>query len=127
VTDTPAPQPDGAFFPRFWPLVVLGLLGVVTLPLVLLPTFETLGLTEEVVGMPLPVLVALSMINPIVLLTAAAAVGALLAPRMGLLSLVAERVATGRPIGPDLRASLPLAIGLGLDLAAVTLLLDAAF
>jgi hypothetical protein len=103
----PRATPRGAFLPRFWPLLVLGLLGVVTLPLILLPTFETFGLTEEVTGLPLPLLVALSMINPTFLLVGAAAVGALLAPKVGLLSLVAERVAVGRPIGPDLRAALP--------------------
>lgn len=120
-------QPRGRFRNRFWPLFLLGLLGVATLPLVLLPMIRAGGLPEAMPDLPVPTLVALSMINPVLFLAAGAAIGAWLAPKLGLVSLVAARAEDGAAIGPPLRAAAPVAIGSGLALAAVILLLDMGF
>lgn len=88
---------------------------------------EVGGLPEGAPDWPLPAVVALSLTNPVLLLAVGAAVGAWLAPKLGLLSLIATRAEEGRAIGPPLLSAAPLAIGCGLALAAVTLLLDMAF
>ncbi|MDP9350008.1 MAG: CPBP family intramembrane metalloprotease [Chloroflexota bacterium] len=118
---------SGRFSRRFWPLFLLGLPGIATLPLVLVPMLREQPLPPEMPQLPLPVLVALSMINPVLYLAGGVALGAGLAPRLGLVSLVALRAETGVSIWPRLRAQAPLAIGAGLGLSAVTVLLDAAF
>lgn len=112
------------FAQRFWPLVGLGLIGVASLPLSFLPALRTgreLGVVPDV---PLAALAALLLVNPLVLLLVAAALGAALAHRVGLHALVASEVAGSR--WSLLRRAAPLAIGLGLLLAVVSVLIDLA-
>jgi hypothetical protein len=94
---------------------------------VIAPLLRTLPLPPGVPKLPLPVLVALSLINPVLYLAAATALGAALAPRLGLVSHVVTRVETGSALAPHLRREAPLALTLGLTLAAVTVLLDKVF
>lgn len=98
-----------------------------SLPLILIPTLQAADLPEEVAALPLPVLAALSLINPLLLLAAGTALGAWLVPKLGLVSLLVERAASGARVWPRLREAMPLAVGLGLGVAFVTMLLDAAF
>jgi membrane protease YdiL (CAAX protease family) len=120
-------EPQGRFRQRFWPLFLLGLLGIATLPLVLVPMIRARGLPEGIPDLPLPALVALSMINPVLYLAGLTAVGARLSPKLALRSLIATPSSTGTPLWPQLRAAAPTAIGIGLALSAITLLLDATF
>lgn len=118
---------SGTFRNRFWPVFLLGLVGVATLPLILVPMLSEDGLPAVAPEMSLPSLVALGMVNPLLLLAAGAAIGAWIAPRLGLISLTAFRSESGASIGPPLRSVAPLAVLSGLFLAAVMLLLDNVF
>jgi membrane protease YdiL (CAAX protease family) len=120
-------EPQVRFRQRFWPLFLLGLLGVATLPLVLVPMIRAGALPEGVPDLPLPALVALSMINPVLYLAGMTALGAWLAPKLGLRSLVAARPSAGTPLRPQLHTAAPIAVAIGLALSALTILLDAAF
>jgi len=122
-----SPEPHGSFFGRFWPIFLLGLVGILSLPLIVVPMLRAGELPEGMPDLPFWALVVLTLVNPLLLLAAAAALGAWLAPKVGLTSLVAARVSEGRTVGPALRGAAPLAIGFGLGLAAMTLLLDLAF
>jgi membrane protease YdiL (CAAX protease family) len=119
--------PRVGFGVRFWPLFLIGLAGVATLPFLLVPLIRSGGLPPGVPDLPLPVLVGLSMINPVLYLAGGAALGAWLAPGLGLRSLMVERAQTGSPLGPALGASAPLALGTGLGLAVLTASLDLLF
>jgi membrane protease YdiL (CAAX protease family) len=122
----PSPA-SGRFGPRFWALFLLGLVGIATLPFVLIPLLREQPLPPGVPRLPLPAVVALSMVNPLLLLAGGVALGVWLAPKVGLVSLTAERAVTGAPIWPQLRSQAPFAVGAGLLLAPITVLLDLAF
>ena len=117
--------PRGSFHRRFIPLFLLGLLGVATLPLILTPLIRAAPVPPGAPKLPLPLLMALSLIQPTLLLASGVAVGAVLAPRLGLVSRVAAWAEHREPLGRGLRADVPLAVGLGVALAVVTVLLDA--
>ena len=123
---TSAPPGPRGFARRFWPPFGLGLVGVATLPLVLTPLLRAAPRPPGVPDLPLAARVALSMVNPVLLLAGGAALGATFAPRVGLRSHVAERAGTGAAVWPTVRAEAPLALGAGLALALATALLDAA-
>ncbi len=120
-------QTHGSFRQRFWPLFSLGLVGVSTLPLILVPMIRAGAVPEGIPDLPVPVLVALSMINPVLYLAIGTALGAWLTPKLGLTSLVVERTEAGTAVWSDLRASAPLAVAIGLALSVLTVLLDMAF
>ena len=82
-------------------------------------------LPPEMMDLPRPVVVVLSLLNSLILLALGVAVGVLLAHRAGLHSLIAERVRQGRAIWPRLRPSLLTAFAIGLVFAVVVLVLDA--
>jgi hypothetical protein len=84
-------------------------------------------LPPEIASLPMPAVVALSLINPTLFLAISTALGAWLAHRLGLVSHIVRRRETGAPLWPDLRAALPLAFALGLAVATATTLLDLAF
>lgn len=111
-----------SFGKTFFALFGLGLLGIFSL----LPVIESQlqNLPSEVVEMPHSLLVALSLINPLILMLIAVVVGNLVAYRVGLRSLVAEKVSQGKPLFPQLRTNLPLAFGLGFLFAFVVTGLD---
>jgi len=114
----PAPV---SFARRFWPLVALGLVGIASLPLVMLPTLRLLIRDGHAPGLSLPALAALTLIQPTLLLVAAAAIGALLAPRLGLASHVAKVNVRDR-----LAAEVPLALVYGVATGIVIVALDIA-
>lgn len=120
-------RPRAGFGVRFWPIFLIGLVGVATLPLVLVPMIRGGGLPEGTPDLPFPILVGLSMMSPVVYLAIAAALGAWLAPRIGLRSLIVERAQIGTPVGPALGSAAPLALGIGVGLAVLTASLDLLF
>jgi len=103
-------------------LVGLGLPGILSLIPVIIGQIDALPL--ELVEMPPAMLVALSLLNPLILLLIAVVIGNLLAKRVGLRSLVAEKVSNGALFWPQLRPHLPMAFGLGILFAFVVLGLD---
>lgn len=109
------PLCDRSTQPRlFVTLTVVGLIGCVSLTLI---PFETL-LPPEVGYSPLA-LRALSLINPIVLLLAFAALGSWLAPRVGLDSPLVRAALTGQPIAAVFRRQIGPALAVGAAVAMV--------
>jgi hypothetical protein len=78
-------------------------------------------------GVSMEMLIALSLNQPVILLAIAVAVGIWAAPRAGLSSLIADRAAVGRPIGPPLRNALPAGLIGGVVAGIGILVIDAAF
>ena len=113
----------GRFWQVFLALMALGMLGVLSL----IPTImgQLDQLPPEMADMPTAVLVILSLFNSALLLAVAVAVGALTAHRVGLRSLVAERVRGGTAVWPQLRPHIPFAVVAGLIFGFVVLALDA--
>jgi hypothetical protein len=110
-----------SFSRRFWPLVLLGLIGVATLPLVTLPSLRILIRNGQAPGMSLEMLAGLTLIQPALLLIAAAAVGAVLAPRLGFASHVAHVNVRERFV-----RELPIALASGVATGIVIVALDLA-
>jgi len=111
------------FRKTFLALFGLGFIGVLSLaPLVM---SQVDALPPEVLDLPKPVVALLSLLNPLILLALGVAIGTLLAHRVGLRSLIAEKVRTGAAIGPQLRPQLVTAFGVGLFFAVAVLGLDA--
>ena len=125
VTNEPTPDATGntRFVKTFLALFGLGVLGVLSL----IPTLsgQLDALPPEMADLPTPVAAALALLNPLILLAVAVAVGTLLAHRVSLRSLVAEKVRQGTAIWPQLRPNIPLAVAVGLVLSIVILGLDA--
>lgn len=120
-----APQPGPprrTLWRPFLRLYALGLLGVATLPLVAIPLLQARGLPPEAPS--LPVLAALAMVQPSLLLAAAVAIGVRLAPVVGLRSYLAEGIAL-RELPARLRGTAPLAAGLGVACALLLAATDA--
>ncbi len=115
----------GRFGQRFWPLFLIGLLGVATLPLIIMPMISAGTISEGLPDLSLPVLVSLSLINPVLFLTVGVALGAWLTPRLGLFSLIVNWRINGDSVWPHLRSVAPRAILLGVAFALATVLLDA--
>ena len=107
------------FWRRFWPLFGAGLAGVAALPLIVMPLLEARMKTGVPPGMSLRTLVALSLLQPALLLACATAIGALMAHRLGFASHLA-RVNVSR----TLRCEWPLALLLGLATGIVVIVLD---
>lgn len=125
-----SPTDDTHFGKTFLALFGLGLLGVLSLIPLIMTQLD--ALPPELAAMPTPVVVLLSLLNPIILLAITVAVGTLLAHRIGLRSLVAEKVRTGtapstsseQVVWPNLRPHIPLAFMSGLFFSIVVLGLD---
>ena len=115
----PALQARPAFGRRFWPLFAAGSTGVLALPLIVMPALEARLRAGAPEWMSLPVLVALAMVQPAVLLAAGAALGAALAPRLGLTSHLANVNVRGA-----FASELPLALIGGALTGAVIVLVD---
>lgn len=119
----PAEGPGKSRFGRtFLALFGLGLLGVLSM----LPTVigQLDALPPELADLPAPLAVALSLVNLAILLVISVAVGTLLAHRVGLRSLIAERVRQGKAIWPDLRPHIPMAFAAGIVFSLVLVGLD---
>lgn len=121
---TNAPR-DRSFLRAFAVLFAAGFVGVLSL----VPVLPDLLRQHPPPGppLPLPALVALSLVNPTLMLATAVAAGLALAPRLGLRSYLAERARTGTASWRHLGAELPLALGLGVAVSALVVLLDLGF
>lgn len=120
---TPATKPSQIHFGKtLLALFGLALPGILALIPVIMSQVE--ALPPELAEMPSALVVALSLINPLILLLVAVVIGNLLANRVGLRSLVAEKVSHGTPLWPQLRPHIPLALGLGVLFTFVILGLD---
>lgn len=119
-TDVSTPTRFGK---TFLALFVLGLPGILSLVPTVIGQLD--ALPPEMVALPRPLVAALSLLNPLILLALGVALGVLLAHRVGLRSLIAERVRQGTAIGPQLRPHLLMAFSVGLIFAVVVLGLDA--
>jgi hypothetical protein len=100
----------------------LGLPGILSLIPMIIGQMD--GLPPELAEMPPALVVALSLINPLILLLISVVIGNLVARRVGLRSLVAEKVSHGTPIWPQLRPHILMAFGIGVLFAFVVLGLD---
>lgn len=111
------------FGKTFLVLLGLGIPGILALIPMVIGQLD--ALPPELTAMPTPVVIALSLLNPLILSAIAVAVGTLLAHRVGLRSLVAEKVRYGTAIWPHLRPHIAMAVAAGLIFAVVILGLDA--
>lgn len=115
---------QGPFWKKFTPLFAAGAAGVIAL----VPSISTLVERQmeripNPPSIPLPVLTALSLVQPTLLLAGAVALGAALAPRLGLRSHIVEKTVANQPLLPALKAELPLAATLGvLGFGAIAIL-----
>lgn len=118
MTESAAPR---AILRRFAALFLLGLTGIVALLAASLPALNQVAQTA---GLPIGVLFLLAMIQPAVLLAIAVALGLGLAHRVGLRSILADRVA-GMHEG-SLRSGLLVAVVLGAVVCLVVVGFDLA-
>jgi hypothetical protein len=110
-------------FPRrFWPLAIAGLIGVASLPLVILPTLEVMMAAGLSPTRSLATLAALSLIQPAVLVVAGAALGAALAPRLGFVSHRA-RVNVAASFGSEVRRAIAAGLVAGVIIVALDVVL----
>lgn len=116
--------PGGLRFGKtFLALFGLGLIGVAALiPLVIR---QVDALPPEALPQSRTVVILFSLLNPLILLALGVAIGTLLAHRMGLRSLIAEKVRTGTAVWPALRPQLLSAFVVGLLFAGAVVGLDA--
>lgn len=105
------------FGKTFLAIFALGIPGLLSLIPTIIGQLE--ALPPEMAAMPTAVVVALALLNPLILLAIAVAIGTLLAHRVGLRSLVADKVRYGTAIWPRLRPHIPMAVAVGLILAMV--------
>ena len=111
------------FGKTFLALFALGFIGVLTLIPTVIDQLELLP--PELAALPAPLAVALSLVNVVILLALPVAIGTLVAHRVGLRSLVAEKVRRGKPIWPELRPYIPMAFIAGIIFLVVVVGLDA--
>jgi len=124
---TDGPSNQGTFWQRFKPLFAVGVIGVVALVPVISPVVESaIAQMPEPPQIPAAALIALSLVQPTLLMAGAVAIGTALAPKLGLRSHLVERATTGRPIMPALRAQAPLAAALGTAAALAIIVCDLA-
>jgi hypothetical protein len=102
------PSPAPPFGRRFWPPLAVGWLGVAALPLIVVPILQARIAAGAAPAWPLPAMVALSLIQPALLVAVGAALGAASAPRLGFASHLA-----GVNVRGSLLRELPLAIASG--------------
>jgi CAAX prenyl protease-like protein len=110
------------FWRRFWPLALLGLIGVASLPLVILPALDALVAAGRSPTRSLAVLAALSLIQPAVLVIAAAAAGAALAARLGFTSYAAG-VNVVSPFASQVRRAAASGLVIGVVIVALDIAL----
>ncbi len=116
------------FWRPFLVLFLLGFIGVLSLTFTLGGQMDEIrALYPDLADLSPAALVSLVLGQPTAMVLVAAAVGCLLAPRVGLVSLFYEWAAFGRGIGTRLRPHLRSALLLGLLFAGAALAMDAAF
>jgi hypothetical protein len=116
------------FLKTFIAIVLAGVAGVLALIPVTIPQVTSIiAANPALADLPDAVIVLAALANALLLLIVAAIAGSLIAPRMGLRSLIAEKVSFGKKVFPELRSSLLLAFTGGLVLAIVIGILDSLF
>ncbi|WBX99954.1 CPBP family glutamic-type intramembrane protease [Ramlibacter tataouinensis] len=106
-----------SFARRFGAVFGLGLLGVAALATHLAPRLPAMPLPESLAGLPSAAILALSLLNPLILLLLASLAGAAVAHRTGLHSAAAGT--TRWPAARQWTAALASGVALGLLIAAV--------
>ncbi|MFN2567120.1 MAG: CPBP family intramembrane glutamic endopeptidase [Gemmatimonadaceae bacterium] len=112
---------------QFWALFALGFVGVLSVIPVVSRMIARNPLPPAAPKIPFGALVALSLVQPTLLLAAGVAIGLRLTPRLGLRSYVADAAGNGAPIWPALRREVPLAVAIAVAQMAVVLSLELAF
>jgi len=113
------PSQTPSFGRRFWPPLAAGWLGVAALPLIVVPILQARMATGPAPALSLPAMVALSLIQPALLVAVGAVLGATFAPRLGFASHLA-----GLNVRGSLPRELPLAIASGLVMGAAIMAVD---
>lgn len=111
----------------FWALFLLGSVGIIALPLTLGPELNRLSTSPDFPPIPVPLLVALSLIQPGLLLAGSVALGLRCTSPLYPTCYLLDFVGTGRPVLPRLKADLTVSAGAGVALACVMALLDLPF
>jgi len=107
---------------RAWPPSLAGLVGVASLPLVILPTLEALMGAGRSPTHSLALLAALSLIQPTLLVVAAAFIGAALAPGLGFTSYLGG-VNVREPFAAQIRRALASGLVVGVVIVALDIAL----
>jgi hypothetical protein len=107
---------------RAWPPALAGLVGVASLPLVILPTLEALMGAGRSPTHSLALLAVLSLIQPTLLVIVAAVIGAALAPGLGFTSYLAGVNARG-PFVKQIRRALAAGLVVGVVIVALDIAL----
>lgn len=120
------PATGSRFGRRFAVLCAAGFLGLLALAPTLPETLRALPIPAEAKAAlpPMPLLVALSLVQPALLVAAGVALGLALAPRLGLRSHLSESAAGERPGLRALAREAPLAVTLGAAASVAVLALD---
>lgn len=113
------------FLRPFLALSALGLLGILSLLPTLGPAIETIRKAPGAPAVSDTALALLALVQPTVLLLVAVAIGVALGHRVGLRSILVSRLRGEAP--PDLRAGLPVALGLAVLVGTAIVVLDIAF
>jgi hypothetical protein len=114
------------FLKPFFAIFLVGLVGVLSL-LLIIQVDDLVAAQPELADLPPALIAVLALLNPLILLVIATAVGCLLAHRVGLVSLISEWAAFGKPLLSRLRPHILLGLVAGLVFSIVVLVLDAAF
>lgn len=118
------PNIRNTFARRFWPLFLLGLVGLASLPLSFAHLLAGYGEMPELQHISPLQLAMLSLVQPLILLAIFTAIGAALAHTLGFFSHVAAYY-TGSHCGPSaFRSQIVLSVAMGAVIALSTLLLD---
>jgi hypothetical protein len=113
------------FWKTTFALFLTGLVGVLSLLVMILPQVDAFAAASpSLMELPDAVIALIMMINPAILLLVAVVVGSLLAPKVNLRSLLAEKAFLGKALLPELRRSFLLAFTAGLILGPVIQLFD---
>ncbi len=125
--DDSPPEGASSFLRPFLALFAFGALGVLGLAVTVFVEVQRLPPGTPLPSASVPVVVALSVLTPTLLLVVSVAVGVLLAPKLGFRSLLSERVTAGRSVWPALRPQLTDALFVGGIFTVVVFALDALF
>ena len=116
------------FWKPFSALLIVGMIGVLSLLFITMPQIEQLSAIQpDLAGMPVAVLMLLTLIQPSIILIITVAIGCLTAPKVGLVSLIYEKAAYGKAVLGQLNQQYRLAIFICLLFALAVVLLDLAF
>lgn len=118
-----ASRPRASFRQRFGVPLAATIPGIVALALYVFLTTDPASTPH---GLPVSVLAAASIVNPLILVVIACLLGAYTAPRVGLRSYLIDRVATGDRVWPRLEPELGVAIGLGIVGSLAIIVIDTA-